>query len=102
MLGLSTSFRPGDTIFTMTQARPHSLFRSRKPPVKAGGVCAEKLSWRHRLRFVVSYGMMTKAQRAIVEAGAAPGLPVPDLSGDNLARFFQDLAHAAVPSRSRD
>jgi hypothetical protein len=46
--------------------------------------------------------MMTKAQRAIVEAGAAPGSPVPDLSGDNLARFFQDLAHAAVPARSRD
>jgi hypothetical protein len=46
--------------------------------------------------------MMTKAQRAVVDAAAAPGLPVPDLSGDNLARFFQDLAHAAASSHSRD
>lgn len=102
MPGLSTIFRPAATISTMTRASPHSFFRSRKSPVKAGRASAEKLSWRRRSRFFVTYGMMTKAQRAIVDAAATPGSPVPDLSGDSLVRFFQDLAGAAASSHSRD
>jgi hypothetical protein len=59
-------------------------------------------AFRERSRSVVSYRMMTKAQRAIVDAGKLPGIPVPtDLSGNDLALFFQKLAENAA-GRRRD